>query len=205
MLIEYGFRIGIETYQPTPVLARLDVHPERRQDITFERNLSLSGRDAALPQLDLYGNLSRRFTLYPGVTAIELRGSILDSGLYERQLDHQGALAVDALPPEILCYLVASRYCETDLLSPMAWQLFGHLSEGAARVRAVADFVHGRLTFGYRFARDTRTVPVSQYSSSLCERISGRHRRAGESGSDGFQRMGGSLLGGRLVYGRCPA
>jgi transglutaminase-like putative cysteine protease len=158
MLIEYGFRIGIETYQPTPVLARLDVHPERRQDITFERNLSLSGRDAALPQLDLYGNLSRRFTLYPGVTAIELRGSILDSGLYERQLDHQGALAVDALPPEILCYLVASRYCETDLLSPMAWQLFGHLSEGAARVRAVADFVHGRLTFGYRFARDTRTA-----------------------------------------------
>jgi hypothetical protein len=101
MLIEYGFRIGIETYQPTPVLARLDVHPERRQDITFERNLSLSGRDAALPQLDLYGNLSRRFTLYPGVTAIELRGSILDSGLYERQVDHQGALAVDALPPEI--------------------------------------------------------------------------------------------------------
>jgi transglutaminase-like putative cysteine protease len=158
MLIEYGFHISIETVQPTPVLARLDVHPDRRHDIVSEQNLIGSGIDIAGPQLDLFGNLSRRFTLYPGTTTLEMRGTIVDRGLYEPQLDYQRALPIAELPGETLGYLVASRYCETDLLSPLAWQLFGHLEEGAPRVRAIVDFVHNRLRFGYRFARDTRTA-----------------------------------------------
>ena len=34
----------------------------------------------------------------------------------------------------------------------------GQLPSGAARVRAVVDYVHNHLTFGYRFARPTHTA-----------------------------------------------
>jgi transglutaminase-like putative cysteine protease len=43
-------------------------------------------------------------------------------------------------------------------LGPTAWKLFGHLPADAGRVRAVVDYVHGHLTFGYAHARPTRTA-----------------------------------------------
>ena len=37
------------------------------------------------------------------------------------------------LPDEVLPYLTGSRYCETQLLSEMAWSLFGAVEPGWAR------------------------------------------------------------------------
>lgn len=65
---------------------------------------------------------------------------------------------VDQLPDDILGYLLGSRYCETDHLSDKAWSLFGHLPAGWARVQAIVDYVHNRLSFGYGYARATRTA-----------------------------------------------
>ena len=53
---------------------------------------------------------------------------------------------------------MASRYCETDLLSSFAWSQFGGVPEGWARVQAICDYVHGRLKFSYPDARETRTA-----------------------------------------------
>ena len=37
---------------------------------------------------------------------------------------------VDQLPPEVLPYLLSSRYCEVDKLSDAAWALFGQTPLG---------------------------------------------------------------------------
>ncbi len=66
--------------------------------------------------------------------------------------------SVENLPEESLVYLLGSRYCDTDNLSQIAWQLFGHTTPGWPRVQAVCDFVHRHLQFGYQFARATRTA-----------------------------------------------
>jgi transglutaminase-like putative cysteine protease len=42
---------------------------------------------------------------------------------------------------------LASRYCETDLLSNFAWSNFGSIKDGWAKVQAVCDYVNDRLTF----------------------------------------------------------
>ena len=42
---------------------------------------------------------------------------------------------------------MASRYCETDLLSNFAWPNFGSIKGGWAKVQAVCDYVNDRLTF----------------------------------------------------------
>jgi transglutaminase-like putative cysteine protease len=65
---------------------------------------------------------------------------------------------VEQLPEATLVYLLGSRYCETDLLSEMAWQRFGHGPTGWERVQAICDFVHSHITFGYEHARRTRTA-----------------------------------------------
>jgi len=66
-------------------------------------------------------------------------------------------------------FLLASRYCEVDELSGLAWQLFGNMAEGWPRVQAILDWVHSQVTFGYRFARPTKTaVNVVEEKQGVC-------------------------------------
>ena len=67
-------------------------------------------------------------------------------------------LPVAELPEETLVYLLSSRYCEVDLLSNTAANLFGAMPRGWQRVQAVCDWVHNHITFGYEYARNTRTA-----------------------------------------------
>jgi transglutaminase-like putative cysteine protease len=66
--------------------------------------------------------------------------------------------AVEDLPEEALVFLLGSRYCETDLLSQTAWNLFQSTPPGWARVQAICDYVHDHITFGYEHARVTKTA-----------------------------------------------
>ena len=44
---------------------------------------------------------------------------------------------VEDLPAETLIFLLGSRYCETDRLSEVAWNLFEKSPPGWARVQAI--------------------------------------------------------------------
>ena len=64
---------------------------------------------------------------------------------------------VEQLPNDTLVFLLGSRYCETDKLADIAWQLLDP-RPGWRRVQAICDFVCDRLTFGYEHACTTRTA-----------------------------------------------
>ena len=66
--------------------------------------------------------------------------------------------SVPDLPSDCLAYLMGSRYCETDKLSQVAWDLFGTLPPGWRRVQAICDFVHDHIHFDYMQARATRSA-----------------------------------------------
>jgi transglutaminase-like putative cysteine protease len=53
---------------------------------------------------------------------------------------------------------MGSRYCETDRLSQIAWDIFGQVSPGWSRVQAICDFVNRHIVFGYTNASATRTA-----------------------------------------------
>ena len=56
-------------------------------------------------------------------------------------------------------FLLPSRYCEVDSeLMPFAWNRFGQLPEGWARVQAICDFAHRHIRFDYMQARANRTA-----------------------------------------------
>jgi len=67
-------------------------------------------------------------------------------------------VAVEQLPIDSLQFLLASRFCEVDKLSDLAWQWFSNTAPGWPRVQAICDWVHQHITFGYQFARPTKSA-----------------------------------------------
>lgn len=55
-------------------------------------------------------------------------------------------------------FLLASRFCESDKLLDMSWELFGKASPGWGRVQAICDFVHNHIAFNCENASPTRTA-----------------------------------------------
>jgi hypothetical protein len=51
------------------------------------------------------------------------------------------------LPADTIAFLLGSRYCETDRLSDIAWQLFAGTPPGWAHVhvQAICDYVHRHI------------------------------------------------------------
>ena len=62
------------------------------------------------------------------------------------------------LPDDALIFLIASRYCDSDNLTDLAWSMFGGLTGGYQRVKAICDFAHGKIRFSYPDARSNRSA-----------------------------------------------
>ena len=158
MLIRLGYEIGIEVSQETHVVTALEIHPDRKPDLRWESGFSTSPFVQTRTYADAHGNRCRRFLAPAGKLTVRYDAVVSDSGLPDAQARDAEETPLDQLPDETLGYLLGSRYCETDHLSAKAWQLFGGVRPGWERVQAITDYVHDRLSFGYGYARATRTA-----------------------------------------------
>ncbi|HEX4170534.1 MAG TPA: transglutaminase family protein [Bryobacteraceae bacterium] len=158
MLIRLGYDIRFEAACPVPMVALLNVHSSRVPDLREPDELR------AIPEIkidkyeDSFGNHCCRFVAPAGL--LELRNSTLieDPGVPQAANFSAREIPVEDLPTETLRFLLASRYCEVDLLSNTAVELFGHITPGWGRVQAICDWVNQKVTFGYSFARSTKTA-----------------------------------------------
>ena len=76
-----------------------------------------------------------------------------------RPVDPQAPeVPISALPDEVLHNLMPTRYCESDLLGPAAFKLFGGLPPGHARVQAIADWVHDNIEYRIGSSQPTTTA-----------------------------------------------
>jgi transglutaminase-like putative cysteine protease len=158
MLIRLGYDLRFDIPQSVPVVALLSVHPSRERDLREPDALQTEPVLDVEQYFDSFGNRCSRFLAPQGSIRLYNNFLIEDSG----QLDELGTGAeevpVDKLPPETLRFLLASRYCEVDLLTNVASELFGNHPPGWGRVMAVCGWVHSKVTFGYNFARPTKTA-----------------------------------------------
>ncbi len=162
MLIRLGYEISIECPQPTPVISLLEINQDRQADIQRQTKVLTSPTVPTTTYTDAHGNICRRFTAPAGSFRILYDAVVEDSGLPDKVNTLAEEVPVDDLPSDVLGYLLGSRYCETDHLVPLAWNLFGDMPRGWARVQAIVDYVHNRLSFGYGYARSTRTAAQAQ-------------------------------------------
>lgn len=157
MLIRYGYEIAFHCAQETPIVCLLDIHPERAADIKSEKFICAPHREQQI-YIDAFGNKCRRFSAPVGDCVISCEGLIEDPGQPDITAPDAQEIPVASLPADTLVFLLASRYCDTERLSQIAWNMFGNVPAGLQRVRAIVDFVHNHVTFGYQFARPTRTA-----------------------------------------------
>jgi len=156
MLIRLGFEIAYRFLQPTPMVVMLDIHGSRSHDIVDLQPLSTWPLLPTRQFRDAFGNTCTRLVAPAGLLMLTADAVVRDSGLPDRQAPDAMQMPVEALPDETLVFLRASRYCETDVLMQYAWDRFGHIPPGWARVQAICDHVHEAIEFGYHHADPTR-------------------------------------------------
>jgi transglutaminase-like putative cysteine protease len=158
MLIRLAY--DIQFYLPAPVamVALLNVHPSRVPDLLEPDELQTEPRLEVAEYIDAFGNRCSRFVAPSG--PLRLTNSTLIRASDSPDEVNQSALqlAVGDLPHEVLCYLLSSRYCEVDLFSSIAFELFGQTERGWGRVQAICDWVHNTVAFDYQQARPTKTA-----------------------------------------------
>jgi len=158
MQIHIGFEMNIVCPQPTPMILMLNIHPSRAADLVSHDQLLSNPPVPIHAYRDMFGNKGSRLVAPAGLFTISTEAMINDCGLPDAVWPLKMQVRVEDLPESTLVYLLGSRYCETDLLSPMAWQRFGQVPGGWQRVQAICQFVHGHIQFGYQHARRTRTA-----------------------------------------------
>jgi hypothetical protein len=223
MRIRIGYDLTFSSSTPTPTILLLSVHPSRLNDLTEPHRITF---DPPISSQIYTGNICTRIVMPPSTLGVSSNNVISDTGLPDVVEPDAGQIPVENLPDESLEFLPGSRYCETDRLSDTAWSLFGRMPPGWARVQAICDYVHDRLTFSYADARSTRTAwdghqegigvcrDFAHLSIALCRcmNIPARYctgylgyRCATGSGPDGLQRVVRGSPRGRLVYLRRAA
>ena len=158
MRLSIGYTLNYQCSGSTPMILNLNVHHTRAGDLIRADNPTPHPWVPLTTYHDGFGNLCTRLVAPPGLIRIGADALINDTGLPDPVVRTARQVSVEQLPEETLVYLLQSRYCDTEKLSDIAWNLFGSTPAGWARVQAVCDFVHGHLIFGYPFARPTRTA-----------------------------------------------
>jgi transglutaminase-like putative cysteine protease len=112
----------------------------------------LSEAVAVSPQIALHqysdannGNRFIRFDAQAGPlqvqyqATVELQPQQAVEGLQEVQ--------VSEVPDDVLRYMMPSRYCESDVMSRSAQQMFGRMAPGYQRVKAVTEWVRDNIMY----------------------------------------------------------
>lgn len=169
MQIRVGYELIYDCPQSTPIILMLNIHYTRVSDIVVPDHLITDPSIPIRAYRDGFGNWCSRIVAPPGRLRLTADAVINDTGQPDTVAAGAQQYQVQDLPEETLVFLLGSRYCETDRLSQVAWDLFGNSPTGWARVQAICDFVHQHLTFGYHHARATRTaLEAFQERSGVC-------------------------------------
>lgn len=173
MLIRIGFDLTFELPAPVAMYLMLYTHPSRSSSLIEPESIHSDPPLAIKTFIDSHGNRCGRIQAEAGKLRLWHNSVVRDSGLVDPIHPEAPQWDIQALPPEVVPYLFASRYCETDRLSDIAWGLFGNTPTGWARVQAVCDWVHSNVQFGYQFARPTKSAyEVYQERKGVCRDFS---------------------------------
>lgn len=158
MLIRIGYNISFELEQDVPFLTLTRVHPSRQADLRSSDAILTTPNVPVEVYLDTFGNLCSRFLAHPGTISLHTEAAIEDSGLPDPVALGAPEIPVTKLPPETLRFLLSSRYCEVDLMSSIAFELFASISPGWSRVQAICNWVNSHVAFDYAKTRATKTA-----------------------------------------------
>src|SRR5947209_1292079 len=123
MLIRIGYNMTFQTAPTVPMNLALYTHPSREADLMYPDLVHAEdsfGRELPVTVFrDGFSNKIGRVVAPGGPLRLWSENTIRDSGLPDPvpQTSEEGRQwAVSELPPDVLQFLLPSRYCEVDLL-----------------------------------------------------------------------------------------
>jgi len=140
------------------MILALSIHYSRASDIIIPDYLATDPAVSIGGYRDGFGNWCTRLVAPRGLFRIKTDALIRDTGELDKVVPWAKQHDIQDLPEDALVFLLGSRYCETDVLSQTAWDLFGNSQPGWGRVQSICDYVHNRIRFDYQQARSTRTA-----------------------------------------------
>ncbi len=158
MKIRCGYEIAYDCPAPTPMMLMLNIRPEREADLITPQVLAAEPNVPLRSYHDSFGNVCTRLLAPAGRITFRADFLMNDSGEPDPSVLDGVQHDVNALPDDVLVYLLGSRYCDTDRLADLAWATFGSTPPGGARVQTILDYANSRVEFGYRHADATRTA-----------------------------------------------
>jgi transglutaminase-like putative cysteine protease len=156
--IRAGYEFTYDCPQPTPMVLMVNIHHTRAGDIIVPDQVRTEPAVPVVSYRDGFGNWCTRLVAPAGRFLLTANALLHDPGTPDPIPTTPYQHPVEELPEEAIVFLLGSRYCETDRLTNVAWQLFGTSPTGAARVQAICDYVHRHIAFNYQDARSTRTA-----------------------------------------------
>lgn len=158
MQLRVGYELIYDCPQPTPMILTLHIHSSRVSDIVVPDHLVTRPSIPITAYRDSFGNWCSRIVAPKGEIRLSADAVVNDTGEPDVVDISAQQQPVQDLPEETLLFLLGSRYCETDVLSQAAWDIFSQSPPGWGRVQAICDFVHQHIAFGYENASATKTA-----------------------------------------------
>lgn len=146
--LRVGCTFHYDVAAPTPAMIQVAVDPRSVARLVDER-WELHPAQPISCFIDLYGNVNRRTIFRRGPTSICYRADVEVPSEPDPWDETAPQQPVEELPGDVLHYLLASRYVESDQLSGLAWDLFGGTEPGWSRAQAICTWVHENLRFEY--------------------------------------------------------
>src|SRR4051812_12347986 len=125
MLIRVGYEMVFDVPAPVSMLLLLYTHPSRVDTFQGPERLQVEPEVPVEEFTDWFGNHAARVLAPAGKFRLYYDATVWDHGRQDIINEKAEQHPVAELPPEALQFLLSSRYCEVDLLSDIAWNLFG--------------------------------------------------------------------------------
>ncbi len=165
MQLSVGCRFVFDLPAPIHAVLMVEPHTSEIDRVVNDWLLCSAGGDPGR-MVDGFENRCRRLSLPAGEVEITYAGLVEVADELD-PVDESAAVAGPAeLPGSVLPFLLPSRYCESDLVTEQAWDLFGQVAPGWHRVQAIVDWVHDQVEFDY-----SRSSPTHSALSVLQGRV----------------------------------
>jgi len=148
MQIKVGCEFRYEATWTTPAVMQVQPRQDGEHRILYEAWKLMPPLEFHAYR-DMYGNTCQRMVIPAGEQVLSYDATVEVSGLTDEVAPDAAQLPVEELPDDVLVYTLPSRFCLSDTLSDMAWQNFGAIEPGWARVQAICNWVHSNIRFQY--------------------------------------------------------
>jgi transglutaminase-like putative cysteine protease len=158
LTVRIGCHLEYEASQPAAALFVLRPRLDENHLITAER-FAITPGPVDQEFMDAHENAVSRVTFQTGLNVVSHDALVLVSSAPEKAFSEQPAVPISEIPAPILRYTLPSRYCDSDKLLEFAWEHFGTIENGGARVKAICDWVHDNIE--YRFGSGSPDLSAS--------------------------------------------